>query len=118
MSFQEYIHSVIAEYAPVLRLQHFTFEVEKVEKKYMECHFCYPYLSATVRYGEEAEKDYDHGKPMAHIIVHELCHLITDPLYSRAFDRFTTESALEDERERVTDHVAKVVFALYKKCWV
>ena len=47
-------------------------------------------------------------------IVHEMCHLLTEPLYLLAIDGVTnrTLSYLEEVRERQTERIANAVFAL------
>lgn len=49
---------------------------------------------------------------LARIVTHEMCHLITEPLYLIAIDAITNTSKdlLEDVRERQTQRIANVVF--------
>ena len=44
-----------------------------------------------------------------HAIIYELCHVVTDPFYGKATDRFMDRQSLEDERETLTDHIAMIV---------
>jgi hypothetical protein len=41
-----------------------------------------------------------------------LCHLITDPLYSKASTRLVSKTEVEDEREKLTDHLAVMAHKL------
>ena len=41
-------------------------------------------------------------------IIHEFCHIITDPLYAVVLD-FPSKKQIENERERLTDHIAQIV---------
>jgi len=40
---------------------------------------------------------------------YELCHLITEPLYSKASTQFVSKTEVEDEKEKSTDHLAVMV---------
>lgn len=48
-----------------------------------------------------------------HIIKHELCHCITQPLYEYCYDfingKFRTLTDIEEQREIMTEHFAKVI---------
>jgi hypothetical protein len=73
--------------------------------------FSYPYKNTAITYGKSAvdkweKKEYSE---MREGLIHELCHSITDPLYSKATDRYVTKDCLRDERERLTDHIANVI---------
>jgi len=82
---------------------------------YMEHAFHYPYKTTEIRYDERALKDFEDKKNhefLRKVLVHELCHSITDPLYNTAYDRFTSKEVLENERERLTDHIANIILRL------
>lgn len=106
------INNIIEAFVPLLMLQHFTFDLNEDEDAYFTCKFCYPHFEAVISYSKQAEKDFDGGKNITRYVVHELCHLITDPLYSKAFDRFVSKNEIEDERERLTDWIARMVMRL------
>jgi hypothetical protein len=112
MDIEQSIKGVIDLYVPILMLQHFTFEINKDDGAYFTCKFCYPHFEAVISYSEQANKDFLAGKDISRYVVHELCHLITDPLYSKAFDRFVSKNEIEDERERLTDWIARMVMRL------
>lgn len=110
--FEKYIHKIIEKYAKVLLLDHSTFEVKygvNDERSLMESCFNYPYLSITVKYSDDAIKKWKNKEDVVPIIIHELCHPITDPLYSKACDRYVSKGEINDERERLTDYIANII---------
>jgi len=50
---------------------------------------------------------------MDHMIKHELCHIITEPLYYFCIDllnsKLRTFDQIEHERERMTEHIARII---------
>ena len=44
-------------------------------------------------------------------MVHEFCHLLTDGLYTKATKRFASKDEIENERERLTDHITRAIKA-------
>lgn len=87
----------------------------KEEIDYMECSFRYPYLDNEIRYNKKVVTDFKKDrKNTERALVHEFCHMITDPLYDKAFERFVGKSELEKERELLTDHLAGVFVELCK----
>jgi len=118
-AFENYIHSVIQEFIPILLLQQYFFTVEKYKGEkaglIMECELRYPYLDATIRYSEKAFDWWKNEKSIKPYIVHELAHLITDPFYSKATQRFVSNYEIEDEREKLTDLISNIVLKLRNK---
>lgn len=115
--YAEFIKSTIEEWVPRLHLHHFTIYQEKdSSQKYLACRYNYPYLDGAVLWTDASYKDWADGTDDGHErkIVHELCHLITDPFYTRAGERYVTMAALEDERERLTDHIAVMAYKNYE----
>jgi hypothetical protein len=80
-------------------------------RAYAECRCLYPYKSITINYGDEIVRDFKKGKrnDCLAALTHEMCHPITDPLYSKATSRYASKDEIEDERERLTDHIANIV---------
>jgi len=80
------------------------------ETAWMELQYHYPYLNPTVRYNQ---KTFDlwatHPKKVDTFLIHELCHIITDPLYAKATSRYIAKEDMEDERERLTDHICNII---------
>lgn len=75
-----------------------------------ECRSSHVYRNATITLYQCAFK-----KPndLEHIIKHELSHCLTDPLYKYCYDflngRFRTHHDIEDQREILTEWIAKLI---------
>lgn len=71
----------------------------------------YPYQTISIRYSKNTLKDFKEKKyeDIMHMLIHEMCHPLTDPLYGTGFERFITKDQLEKERERLTDHIANII---------
>lgn len=80
----------------------------------MECKYNYPYLNVTIRYSEEFEERWGKGEDMTPFIVHEMCHPITDPLYSKATERYASNTEILDERENLTDYICNIALKAYE----
>lgn len=112
--FEKWAWTIIKKYQNILLLNDHivTLEYKKMkEEVVMEHEFMYPYKNTNIRYGEFAlewwkKKKY---KQLTDVLIHELCHSVTDPLYSVGHDRFTTKDSLNEARERITDHIANVI---------
>jgi hypothetical protein len=92
------------------------FQPLTIEAKYdirvvAQCELNYPYKSITIQYSESLLKDWVAGKKekVKGVLVHEMCHPITDPLYCKSTNRFVSKDEIEDERERLTDHIANIL---------
>jgi len=119
--FETYLLKIIGKYVPILLLQKNTFKIRKSEvsdwedhpafdTSYFGCLFNYPYSDVTIIYSEEAFNDWvRENTDMESFIIHEMCHVLTDPLYSKATKRYITKEAIEDEREILTDHICNIV---------
>jgi len=113
--FEKYIRGVINEYASKLMIQRHTIDIfpEVDDKKaLMECKFAYPYLNNSIRYSNEAFEDWCKGNDMTPFVVHELCHIVTDPFYAKATERYVGKTDMEDERELLTDHICNIVLGI------
>ncbi len=76
-----------------------------------ECQFRYPYKSIIIRYEQSLADRWHKGEReyVNKVLTHEMCHVLTDPLYAKATSRFLTRDEIEDERERLTDHLANIL---------
>lgn len=114
--FETWAQELLKRYKTILRLDHFHPLQLEFKKGHpgAECQFYYPYSSITVRYGESIKEYYDEGnEEMAtKILVHELCHAITDAFYAKSVNQWRSKEEIEDERERLTDHIANIVLSL------
>ncbi len=82
---------------------------EKDEDYYLASRFNYPYLDLTIIYSDKFIKDWKADKIDAERrLIHEFCHAITDPFYATVID-WPTKKKIEDERERLNDHIAQIV---------
>jgi hypothetical protein len=109
---KKHIEETIKKYQPVLLLNRNTFEVKygtENKEALMECVFNYPYLNVTLKYSDKCEEDYKNGKDIIPYVIHEMCHVITDPLYSKATERYVSRTEILDERELLTDYICNIV---------
>jgi hypothetical protein len=108
--FIKWIKETIDYYLPKLFININKIEIEKGEEtRYLEITCTYPYLDPTLKYSERAFNAWIKGKIKKDRILHEICHILTDPLYSKANDRFSGKNEIEDERERLTDTLASIL---------
>jgi hypothetical protein len=111
-NFRAWLEVTTAKYAKILLLDKyvFKFELEPQRKSGMACSFRHPYLDITLYYGPSTIADWKKDIAIArHYVVHELCHVITDPFYDCSIERFVARPALENEREHLTDHIATII---------
>lgn len=76
-----------------------------------ECQFYYPYKTITIRYSNSLVNNWRKKKYRSVLatLAHEMAHVVTDPLYAKACNMWRSKDELEDERERLTDHLANIV---------
>jgi len=113
--FESYIHKTINKYIQILFLQKHTFNIRQgteLGSSYYDFIYNYPYLNQTIGYSELAFKEWNEGKNQTSFILHEICHALTDPLYSKAVQRYVSKNEIEDERERLTDHICNIILKL------
>ena len=113
--FEREVTGLINKYQKILLLHRHTIKLVKgVDHKdsFLDCKFRYPYLDAKIGYSEDAFNSWKSGKSIENYLIHELCHIITDPLYAKATSRYVTSAEIEDERENVTDHISNIIFSL------
>lgn len=111
-AFEKWVNDELVRWAPVLGLELYKFSVERDDKgSYMAITCTYPYLHAAVKYNSEALTDFTTGKIQAktRAVLHELCHMLTDPLYVKGIERHTGPQEIKDEREKLTDTIAAIV---------
>lgn len=113
--FQKWGLAVAKKYQRLLLLDdhilNFEYKKEISKAAAMQHLWRYPYKETQIQYSSYAidlwkEKKKDDLKA---IIIHELCHSLTDPLYGKATNRYVSEDEIADERERLTDHLANVI---------
>jgi hypothetical protein len=74
----------------------------------------YPYKTSNILFDETALTFFKDGKleELESAIIHELVHLITDPLHETAQQRYTNERELEELNERAVDHITNIIIKL------
>lgn len=114
-AFEKWIRPKLKKIQKVLLLEHFEplnikYGLEST-RAYAECKVNYPYQSINLLYGDELLKDFRARKydQILQALTHEMCHPITDPLYCKAVTQWISKSEIEDEREKLTDHIANIV---------
>lgn len=109
--YQQWVFKMYEKYKAVLFIEKYHLEAEKdKEKRYMASVFNYPYLDAKILYSDKAIEDWVKNKREAERrLIHEFCHIITDPFYCTAIENFIPKQQIEDARERLNDHIAQIV---------
>jgi hypothetical protein len=110
--FEAYCYKLIEKYSKILLLDKHIFELKygtENKDSIMECVFNYPYLNVTIKYGDKMLKMFKEKKDIIPYLVHELCHPITDPLFCKANERYSSKDEILDERERLTDYICNIV---------
>jgi len=117
--FEKYCYKVIYKYSKILLLDKHLFRLEyptENKEAVMECVCNYPYLNVTLKYGDLALKEWKKKKEdCIPFVVHEMCHVITDPLYCKSIRRFVSRDEIGDEREKLTDYISHIVIKGLKK---
>lgn len=84
-------------------------ELEESSSDYLSISFRYPYNDYRIFYSNNFFNDWLKGDFNDKEILHELCHILTDPLYSKAISRYVSKDEISDERERLTDTISDIV---------
>ncbi len=109
--YEKWIIDMYNKYKSVLFIEKYDFKVEKDNEEggYLASKFNYPYLDIKILWSEKSFKDWQKNKKDAERrIIHEFCHTVTDPFYAVVL-KFPTKQDIENERERLTDHIAQIV---------
>lgn len=117
-TFEDWIAGIIREYQPILGLGGHKIQYNISDNyNYLACEFVYPYTTTTIFYNQKVKDDWKECDRLEieRRIVHEMCHVLTDPLYAKAVSRWCSKDEVEDERERLTDLIATVVWRLHNK---
>ncbi len=108
--FIKWINEKVNLYAPVLGVSDQIINVEHNEKTTFISITCtYPYLEPTIHFSDRAFNEWSSGKMRQDRILHELCHILTDPLYCKAISRYASKDEIEDEREHLTDRLCVII---------
>lgn len=109
---KDFIQMMFDKYAPILFIDkyHLTSRLStKEEGYYLASRFNYPYLDITIIYsGDAIENLQKDPMKLKRQIIHEFCHVITDPFYSVCMG-YSTKEQIENERERMVDHISQII---------
>jgi hypothetical protein len=109
VKFEKWLKSKISRYSKILGISDQIITIESDSKHYMEISCSYPYHDPIIRYSEEALNNWKKGKLIDDRVLHELCHILTDPLYCKTNARYSSENEILDERERLTDKISIII---------
>lgn len=115
--FEKWAMEILKKYHDILLLQNHLLSLKfdpKMEDAWATHSFNYPYKETRVNYSKGLyemweKKEYDEVKS---VLIHEVCHTLTDPLYGKATNRYVTKDEINDEREALTDHLANIIIKL------
>jgi hypothetical protein len=108
--YEKWVKEMFEKYKSILFIEAYLLEVKKGDV-YLASKFHYPYLNMTIQYSDKAIENWQKDKVDAEMeILHEFTHAITDPLYCKANSRYVSLDEVTQERERLTNHIAKIVY--------
>lgn len=112
--FEKFAYGVLKEYQPKLLLTHFHIDIEaRKSANYLEVDNRVPYLDPAIGYNpERVLKDWNDGKKeeLKRSLIHELFHVLTDPLFNMGGDRYATKDHYNQMREHTVDHLANIIY--------
>ena len=111
--FEDWANKKLKMIQKIMLLEHFNLNPieHKKTKAYAESATHYPYKEITIYYGDALLEFWDKKdlKSIIDILTHELCHPLTDGLYVKGTNRYSTLDEIADERESLTDHIANIL---------
>ena len=108
--FEEWIKKTIKYYAKYLDINLLEIDIEyKEDIEFLQITCSYPYAEPVIGYSNKAFEHWQDGILRKDRILHELCHIITDPLYTKANRRYVSQDEILDERERLTDKICIII---------
>lgn len=113
--FENWIREQINHYSPILGIVLIDVGIKfRKETEFLDITCTYPYIDPTIRYSEKAFEAWRDGEIKSDRILHELCHILTDPLYCLINQREFSRDTIINERERLTDMITAVIRKLDK----
>lgn len=116
------LKAITKEYAKLMLLSDWHLDVILSDKEVGDenaaamVSFSHIYKHGTITFYKSAFKS---PNDVHHIVIHELCHLLTEPLYISCIDflngKHRSRHDIEDQREMMTEHIAKVASSLISK---
>lgn len=110
--FEKWIRKQIDFYTPHLFLEKYVIGIKQDDSHYLAMTCRYPYLDPDLLYGEKAFNDWRSNKLRCDRILHELCHIITDPLYCKGNEIYKSKDEIESEREHLVDLLSNIISKL------
>lgn len=113
--FEKWAMPIVEKVMKVMLVQHFypvrlRWEKEIRGNAIAGFSFSHPYQVMEIQYTDNLVKEWNEDKDSAkNILTHEVSHALTDPLYNAGINRFSSRDQLEDEREKLTDHISNIV---------
>lgn len=116
--FESFVQEQWFKWSPILMLGNHTLSLKPIvdpsDDDYLSVCLRYPYLDQRIQYAPSAVKKFrENPNEFVCDLVHEFCHFLTDPLYVKATQRCVSHNEIESERERLTDHIQRIVTQLY-----
>lgn len=115
IEFEKYLMQISLKYQKILLLDNsvltWTFGTDN-KNAYAESWVAYPYLSLNLHYSQEMLDEWLKNKTskiVKRAIIHEMIHPLTDALYIKGIERYSSKSEINNERERLTDHIANII---------
>ena len=108
--FKVWIEKQVKYYKPYLDINLQNIVVKNDNKvDYLQISCTYPYLEPCLKFSDEAVESWKDGDLPKERILHELIHILTDPLYYKAIGRYVGKDEIENERERLTDKITVIL---------
>lgn len=113
--FKKWAEKQVEYYKPYLNINLQEIKIEFSDSvNYLAITFSYPYLEPYIKFSDKAVDAWLKNNLPKKRILHELCHILTDPLYAKAISRFSGQDEIESERERLTDKFCIILNNLIK----
>jgi hypothetical protein len=108
--FIKHINSLIEKYKKLLNLELQEIEVKDGETNAgMSIDVNYPYKNSMLNFSDGMFNDWARGVDVSGYVLHELCHIYTEPLYLKSLHRFVGKTEIEDEREVLTENICQLI---------
>jgi hypothetical protein len=112
---KKWIEQKAEKYKQTLFLSGYNLNVEykNTNDSIMRARPTFPYKEMCLEFGDEMINEIRTNKKQAErIVLHEVVHTLTDPLYIKGTRRFISDQEIEDEREALTDKITMILYPL------
>lgn len=107
--FEDHVEEIISKWKPILKLQNNINVVYKKDQEWLGIEYRYPYMDCNLYYGDQPVEDFKNDLFPERAVVHELSHLLIEPLYVKAIN-IMGEELLSNELERVVDLISMILY--------